>query len=32
MFPFYTPWKNKKTKGFLEFSGGVEWERWSEMG
>ena len=22
MFPFYTPWKHQKTKGFLVFSGG----------
>ena len=21
---FYTPWKRQKTKGFLEFSGGIE--------
>ena len=22
MFPFYTPWKHQKNKGFLKFSGG----------
>ena len=24
MFPFYTPWKQQKTFGFLVFSGGME--------
>ena len=24
LFPFYTPWKDKKTRGFLMFSGGIE--------
>ena len=28
MFPFYTPWKHQKTKGFLVFSGGTKWEHW----
>ena len=28
MFPFYTPWKHQKTKGFLVFSGGIKWEHW----
>ena len=26
--PLYTPWKHKKTNGFLGFSGGIEWEHW----
>ena len=24
-FPFYTPWKHQRTKGFLVFRGGIEW-------
>ena len=32
VFPFYTPWKHQKTKGFLVFSGGMKWEPWPEMG
>ena len=32
MFPFYTPWKQQKTKDFLVFSGDVKWEHWPEMG
>ena len=32
MFPFYTPWKQQKTKGFLVFSGGIKSEHWPEMG
>ena len=32
MFPFYTPWKHQKIKGFLVFSGGIKWEHWSEIG
>ena len=31
MFPFYTPWK-QKTFGFLVFSGGRNWEHWTEIG
>ena len=30
MFPFYTPLKNQKTKGFLVFSGGIKWEHWPQ--
>ena len=26
MFQFYIPWKQKKIKGFLMFSGGIKWE------
>ena len=32
MFPFYTPWKQQKTKGFLLFSGGIKWEHWLGTG
>ena len=32
IFPFYTPWKHQKTKGYLMFSGGIKWEVWPEMG
>ena len=32
VFPFYTPWKHLKTKGFLVFSGSLKWENWTEMG
>ena len=32
MFPFYTPWKHQKTKGFLLFSGGIKWDHWPEIG
>ena len=31
MFPIYTPWKYQKTKSFLVFSGGINWEHWPEM-
>ena len=31
MFPFYTPWKHHKSKGFLIFWGGIKWEHWPEM-
>ena len=29
---FYTPWKHKKPRGFLMFSGGIERDQWHEMG
>ena len=32
LFPFCTPWKYQKTRGFLIFSGGVEREQWYEIG
>ena len=32
MFPFYTPWKHQKTRGFTVFSGSIKWEHWPEMG
>ena len=32
MFPFYTPLKNQKTKGFLVFSGGSGVFRGYKMG
>ena len=32
MLPFYTPWKDQKTSGFLIFSGGIERNNWPEMG
>ena len=32
MFPFHTPWKHQKTKGFLVFSGDTKWELWPDMG
>ena len=32
MFPFYTPWKHRKTFGFLVFSGGIKCEHWPEKG
>ena len=32
IFPFYTPWKHQKTKGFLVFSGVLKWEHWPEIG
>ena len=32
MFPFYSPWKHPKTKGFLVFSGALKWEHWTEIG
>ena len=28
----YTPWKHKKTSGFLAFSGGKGMEHWREIG
>ena len=28
IFPFYTPWKHKKTIRFLVFSGSIKWENW----
>ena len=31
MFPFYTPWKNQKTRGFLTYSGVIEREHWLEI-
>ena len=31
IFRFYTPWKSKKTWGFLLFSRGIEREYWHEM-
>ena len=31
VFPFYTPWKHQKTKGFLLFSGVTKWEHWQEI-
>ena len=30
MFHFYTPWKRRKTFGFLTFSGGNETEDWAK--
>ena len=27
MFHFYTPWKRRKTQGFLTVSGGIEMEQ-----
>ena len=32
MFPFYTPWKHQKTRGFTGFSGSIKLEHWPEMG
>ena len=32
MFHLNTPWKRQKTYGFLTFNGGIEMERWLEMG
>ena len=32
MISFDTPWKHKKTCGFLMFSGGIKRDRWHEMG
>ena len=32
VFPFYTPWKHKKTVGFLMFSVGIKREHWAVMG
>ena len=29
---FNTPWKFKKTSGFLMFPGGTERDKWHEMG
>ena len=29
---FLSPWKHKKTRGFLMFSGGIERGQWHEMG
>ena len=31
MWHFYTPWKRKKTKGFLMFSEGIEMEHWAKI-
>ena len=28
---FYSPWKHQKNKGFLMFSGGIEWNKWNEL-
>ena len=30
--PFYTPWNNQKTEGFMVFSGGMKSEHWTKMG
>ena len=30
--PFYTPWKDEKTFGFLIFSEGIKIEHWAKMG
>ena len=32
MASFYTPWKHKKTFGFLMFLGGIERDQWHENG
>ena len=32
MLPFCTLWKHQKTRSFLGFPGGVQWEYWLEMG
>ena len=32
MFPFYTPIKHYKTKGFLVFSGGIKWKNFPDIG
>ena len=32
LFQFYNPEKNKQTKDFLVFPGGVKWEHWPEIG
>ena len=32
MFPFCTPWKRQKTRGFLTFSGGIEMRYCLKMG
>ena len=29
---FYTPWKHKKTRGFLMLAGGIERDQWHELG
>ena len=29
---FYTPWKRRKTKGFMTFSGGIEMWHWTKIG
>ena len=29
MFPFYTPWKQQKSKVFLVFSGDIKLEHWN---
>ena len=31
MFHFYIPWKRRKTKAFLTFSGGIKMEHWAKM-
>ena len=31
MLPFYIPWKNQKTFGFLVFLGSIKSKHWSEM-
>ena len=31
IFYFYTPWKRRKTKGFLTFSGCIEMSHWAKM-
>ena len=31
IFPFYTPWKQQKIKGFLVFSGDLKWEHRPNM-
>ena len=31
-FHFSTPWKHQKTRSFLMFSGGIEKERWLDIG
>ena len=32
LISFYTPWKHKKTIGFLMFLGGIERDQWHKMG
>ena len=29
MFPFYTSWKQQKSRGVLVFSAGIKWEHWT---
>ena len=32
LISFYTLWKHEKTRGFLVFSGGIERDKWHDMG